>query len=150
MANSQDELEILRAQVQSLTMRVHNLEQRVAPESAAARPPVATQQAPPVSTVAPPPRPVAPPPYANLPQFQTAAPQKADRDIEGKIGKDWLHRIGIVAILCGVSYFLKYAFDIGLIGPTGRVAIGILAGIGIVVWSENFRRKNYAAFSYSL
>jgi uncharacterized membrane protein len=150
MANSQDELEILRAQVQSLTMRVHNLEQRVAPESGAARPPAATQEPPPVSTVAPPPRPVAPPPYVNPPQFRTAAPQKTDRDIEGKIGKVWLNRIGIVAILCGVSYFLKYAFDIGLIGPTGRVAIGILAGIGIVVWSENFRRKNYAAFSYSL
>jgi uncharacterized membrane protein len=150
MANSQDELEILRAQVQSLTMRVHNLEQRVAPESGAARPPAATQEPPPVSTVAPPPRPIAPPPYVNPPQFRTAAPQKTDRDIEGKIGKVWLNRIGIVAILCGVSYFLKYAFDIGLIGPTGRVAIGILAGIGIVVWSENFRRKNYAAFSYSL
>ncbi len=150
MANSQDELEILRAQVQSLTMRVHNLEQRTAPESAAARPPVATQPAaPPTSTVAPPPRPVAPP-YVNPPQFQTVAPPKAERDLEGKIGKVWLNRIGIVAILCGVSYFLKYAFDTNMIGQTGRVAIGILAGIGLVIWSENFRRKNYAAFSYSL
>ena len=149
MANSQDELEILRAQVQSLTMRVHNLEQRVAPEGAAARPPAATQSAPPVSSVAPPPRPVAPP-YVNPPQFQTAALQKTDRDIEGKIGKVWLNRVGIVAVLAGVSFFIKYAFDIGLIGPTGRVAIGILAGIAIVVWSETFRRKNYAAFSYSL
>src|SRR5229473_1419722 len=106
MANSQDELEILRAQVQSLTMRVHNLEQRTAPESAAARPPVATQPAaPPTSTVAQPPR----PPYVNPPQFQTVAPPKAERDLEGKIGKVWLNRIGIVAILCGVSYFLKYA-----------------------------------------
>ncbi len=150
MANSQDELEILRAQVQSLTMRVHNLEQRITPESAAARPPVTTQSAePPLSTVAPPPRPAAPP-LINPPQFQKVAAPKADRDLEGKIGKIWLNRIGIVALLFGVSYFLKYAFDSNLIGPIGRVAIGILAGIGLVIWSESFRRKNYAAFSYSL
>src|SRR5258708_4351532 len=37
-----------------------------------------------------------------------------------------------------------------MIGQTGRVAIGILAGMVLVMWVETFRRKNYAAFSYSL
>lgn len=71
-------------------------------------------------------------------------------EIEGKIGKVWLNRIGIVAILAGVSYFIKYAFDNGWIGPAGRVAIGLIAGIAVVLWSERFRKNNYAAFSYSL
>lgn len=62
----------------------------------------------------------------------------------------WLNRIGIVAILAGVSYFIKYAFDSGWIGPAGRIAIGLIAGIAVTVWSESFRRKNYLAFSYSL
>jgi uncharacterized membrane protein len=52
--------------------------------------------------------------------------------------------------LIGVSYFLKYAFDNNWVGPGGRIAIGLLAGIGIVIWSENFRKRGYAAFSYSL
>ena len=53
-------------------------------------------------------------------------------------------------MLIGVSYFLKFAFDNDWIGPTGRVAIGLLAGIAVVVWSETFRRRGYRVFSYSL
>ena len=76
--------------------------------------------------------------------------QRCRKDLEGTIGKLWLNRIGIIAILIGVAYFLKYAFDSGWIGPGGRVAIGLIAGIAVVVWSESFRRKGSAAFSYSL
>jgi len=46
--------------------------------------------------------------------------------------------------------FIKYAFDNGWIGPTGKVALGLFAGIGLVLWSERFRSKGYVAFSYSL
>ena len=77
-------------------------------------------------------------------------PQRSSEDLEGTIGKLWLNRIGIVAILIGVAYFLKYAFDSGWIGPGGRVAIGLIAGIAVIVWSESFRRKGSVAFSYSL
>ena len=83
------------------------------------------------------------------PKFAQAA-QRSSESLEGTIGKLWLNRIGIVAILIGVAYFLKYAFDSGWIGPGGRVAIGLIAGIAVVVWSETFRRKGSAAFSYSL
>ena len=77
-----------------------------------------------------------------------AIPQ--DTDLEKKIGQYWLNRIGIVAMLIGVSYFIKYAFDNNWIGPGGRIAIGLLLGIGLVLWSERFRNRGYAAFSYSL
>ena len=53
-------------------------------------------------------------------------------------------------MLIGVSYFLKFAFDNNWIGPTGRVVIGLLAGIAIVIWSERFRSRGYRVFSYSL
>ncbi|HWX55796.1 MAG TPA: DUF2339 domain-containing protein [Verrucomicrobiae bacterium] len=84
------------------------------------------------------------------PTFRSGAPPRDSSDLEGKIGKVWLNRIGIVAILFGAAYFLKYAFDKDWIHPNARVAIGMIAGIGIVIWSDVFRRKNYAAFSYSL
>ncbi len=32
----------------------------------------------------------------------------------------------------------------------GRVLIGLIAGAGLIVWSERFRRKGFSAFSYSL
>jgi uncharacterized membrane protein len=76
--------------------------------------------------------------------------RQSSSDLESRIGSHWLNRIGITAVLIGVSYFLKFAFDNDWIGPTGRVAIGLLAGIAVVVWSETFRRRGYRVFSYSL
>jgi uncharacterized membrane protein len=75
---------------------------------------------------------------------------KSETDLESRIGSHWLNRIGIAALLIGISYFLKFAFDNNWIGPAGRVTIGMLAGIAVVVWSERFRTKGYKAFSYSL
>ena len=49
-----------------------------------------------------------------------------------------------------MSYFLKLAFDNGWIGPPAQVIIGLLAGVGLLFWSERFRAKNYGAFAYSL
>ena len=97
----------------------------------------------------PPPMPRIPARPNVAPKFAQAAHQSSE-SLEGTIGKLWLNRIGIIAILIGVAYFLKYAFDIGWIGAQGRVAIGLIAGIAVVVWSEAFRRKGSAAFSYSL
>ena len=71
-------------------------------------------------------------------------------DLESRIGSHWLNRIGIAAVLIGISYFLKFAFENDWIGASGRVTIGLIAGIAIVLWSEGFRRKGYKAFSYSL
>src|SRR5207248_1038497 len=82
-----------------------------------------------------------------MPARTPAAPPPS---LESKIGAQWLNRIGIVAVLIGVSYFLKYAFENNWIGPTGRIAIGLLAGAGVVLWSESFRKHGYRVFSYSL
>jgi uncharacterized membrane protein len=171
MANPQDELEALRAQVASLTARIHRLEQSARIEPSLTSGTVAAPaQPPPLITKAPAEEarikilreeaergPVPPPPMPHIPQRPNViapkfaqATQRSSEDLEGTIGKLWLNRIGIVAILIGVAYFLKYAFDSGWIGPGGRVAIGLIAGIAVVLWSESFRRKGSAAFSYSL
>jgi uncharacterized membrane protein len=82
--------------------------------------------------------------------MQAAQREARAGDLESRIGSHWLNRIGITAVLIGVSYFLKYAFDNNWIGASGRVGIGLLAGIAVVVWSERFRSRGYRAFSYSL
>jgi uncharacterized membrane protein len=88
----------------------------------------------------------------HIPSRPISIPQapRDDIDLESRIGSHWLNRIGIAAVLIGVSYFLKYAFDNNWIGPAGRVTIGLLAGIAVVVWSERFRAHGYRMFSYSL
>jgi len=72
------------------------------------------------------------------------------RDLESLIGSHWLNRAGIAAVLIGVAYFLKFAFENNWIGPAGRITIGLLAGIAVVLWSERFRSRGYKVFSYSL
>jgi uncharacterized membrane protein len=68
-------------------------------------------------------------------------------DLEALIGGRWLNRIGILALIIAVSFFLKYAFDNNWIGPSGRVAIGILLGAAMLPWSQWLLGKGYSYFS---
>jgi len=60
--------------------------------------------------------------------------------LETRIGGRWLNRIGIVAVVIGVAFFIKYAFDNNWIGPTGRVVLGIVSGLGLVAWGQHLYR----------
>jgi uncharacterized membrane protein len=91
-----------------------------------------------------------PPPAFTPPRPLASQQALSDPGLESRIGSHWLNRIGIAAVLIGISYFLKLAFDNNWIGPSGRVTIGLLAGIAVVIWSERFRNKGYKVFSYSL
>ncbi|HEY1500532.1 MAG TPA: DUF2339 domain-containing protein [Acidobacteriaceae bacterium] len=70
--------------------------------------------------------------------------------LENRIGSQWFNRIGILAVLIAAAWFLKLAWDNHWIGPLGQVLIGLVAGAGLVAWSERFRTHGYPAFSYSL
>jgi len=150
--NSQEsDLQSLRALVRDLAARVERLEREIGMQGPAPGHVLGAHTQP--STAPPPhqpvshPLPVPPLPPAPAAQFAAPAPEI---DLESRIGSHWLNRIGISAVLIGVSYFLKFAFDNNWIGPTGRVSIGLLAGIAVVVWSETFRTRGYKVFSYSL
>lgn len=158
MSGLQDEIDALRAQFAALTARVFQLEQKAGVEPAAPSAPTQATAPPPRVTMLTPPHLEAA--SGPLGAIQMSAPQgpaaprlasATDGDgFEKQIGQYWLNRIGIVAILIGVSYFLKYAFENNWIGPAGRVAIGLLAGIGLLLWSERFRSRGHELFSYSL
>src|SRR6185312_16149472 len=70
--------------------------------------------------------------------------------LEDRIGSQLFSRIGIVALLIGATWFLKLAMDNHWIGPLGRILVGLVAGAGLIVWSERFRRQGFHAFSWSL
>ncbi len=75
---------------------------------------------------------------------------KPASSLENRIGAQLLNRIGILAVLIGVAWFLKLAFDRNWIGPGIRIWIGVACAAGLVVWSERFRSRGFPAFSYSL
>ncbi len=84
-----------------------------------------------------------------LPGF-TLSWEAKQPSLESRIGSQWFNRIGILAVLVGMAWFLKLAIDNHWVGPLGRVLIGLLAGAGLLAWSERFQRRGYPAFSYSL
>jgi uncharacterized membrane protein len=151
---SQPEFEQLVQQIRELTARVHRLEQLLGAQGPA---PISEQRRDPSSTrttdVQSLPQPSPPtlrPPLPTYPSSSHNVPRSASEDLESRIGSHWLNRVGIAAVLIGVSFFLEYAFEHNWIGPSTRVVIGLLAGIAIVLWSERFRKRGYDIFSYSL
>ena len=116
-----------------------------APPAVEVPPPVA------VAVAAPPPPPV--PVDAGIltkPKTVSGKPAREGRSLEQRLGSQIFNALGILALIFGASYGLKLAIEHGLIGPTGRVLTGLILGGGLVLWSERFRHKGYAAFSYSL
>jgi uncharacterized membrane protein len=165
------------AQLKELIARVYSLEQRVTsmskaqagarPESrdsstlcdpprvAASAPPIAS---PAVPVSAPPNLPKEPPETAKagrpippaIPALALSfahADASSGRDLETLIGGSWFNRVGILALIIAVSLFLKYAFDNNWIGPSGRVAIGVLVGAALLPWSQWLEGKGYGYFS---
>jgi uncharacterized membrane protein len=151
----------LEEQVGELRSRVHRLEEALSRQGILSpeflrQPPGVQASAPPIArrdAVAAPiaQRDAAAAPIA-APSFGYSAPAAAEdgRTLESRIGSHWFNRIGILAVLIGMAWFLKMAMDNHWIGPLGRVMIGLVAGAALIAWSERFRSHGYRFFSYSL
>ena len=73
-----------------------------------------------------------------------------DSQFEISVGQKWLLIVGIVTMVFGVGYFLKYSFERGWIGPAGRVVLAYIWGIVFMVAGSQFRKKSFEAFGLSL
>jgi uncharacterized membrane protein len=67
-------------------------------------------------------------------------------DLEKFIGENLINKIGILILVLGISFFVKYAIDKNWINEYARVGIGILCG-SLVMAIAHKLKKNYAAFS---
>lgn len=52
--------------------------------------------------------------------------------LEYAVATTWLTRAGIMMLVACVGYFLKWSLDRELIGPFGRVALALCAGVGLL------------------
>lgn len=52
------------------------------------------------------------------------------------LSTDWVMKLGVFLLLIGVGWFVTYAFASGWIGPVGRITLGILFGIAVLILGE--------------
>jgi uncharacterized membrane protein len=67
-------------------------------------------------------------------------------DFEKFIGENLMSKIGIIILVLGIGYFVKYAIDKDWINEYGRVAIGVAIG-GILIGLAHRMRILYKTFS---
>ncbi len=107
-------------------------------------PPVARPAAPPA------PRPPAAPPAAPPTAPQPTAPLWPAVNWEMFMGVKLFAWVGGLALFLGVAFFVKYSFDNNLIPPEVRMALGFLAGAGLLAGGVLLARKPYRVTAHTL
>jgi uncharacterized membrane protein len=58
------------------------------------------------------------------------------------VGQKWLLGIGVLILIIGIGFFLKYAFDQQWIGPAVRISIGFIGGLALLLGGSVCRRRH--------
>lgn len=92
------------------------------------------------------------PPLPNIkaPQQHATKPPRTNTEWESLIGGRLFNRIGAAAIVIGIGFFLKYAFDNDIISEPLRVLIGVFLGAAFMVGAEQMQRKKLPIFAQGL
>lgn len=145
--------------IEELRRRIAALGKQETPEKSAEREAqVATAAAPtavptaepqPMAEQTPPqPIPAQPPgqPSPMLPKKTT----RTNKEWEALIGGKILNRIGALALIIGMGFFLKHAFDNNWISETMRVLMGAAAGLGLLYGGYRSHKKDLHVFAQGL
>lgn len=62
-------------------------------------------------------------------------------DWEQVLGRNWFAIIGGIAVVLGIGFFLKLAFDNNWINDVGRIALGVVVGTGFLGVGEYAQRR---------
>lgn len=90
------------------------------------------------------------PPAATIPDAAPESDEAPDEALEDRIGGRGLLYTGILVLLLGISFFLKYAFDNAWITETARVVLGALVGVLLVAGGLRLVRQGLDTFGQAL
>jgi uncharacterized membrane protein len=90
----------------------------------------------------------APPPQPSVPG--PAPDSGRPRELETQVGLTWISRIGAITLIFCVAFVFKYAVDNQWIGETGRIALGILAGLACLGIGDRIWRAGHQTYAQAV
>lgn len=69
-------------------------------------------------------------------------------DFEAVLGERWMLYAGLLVLLLGVAFFLKYAFEQAWINPLARCSIGVLAGLALIPSGLRIASRGYERYGH--
>ena len=69
---------------------------------------------------------------------------------EFAVASQWLLRIGVITLLFGIGFFLKYSIDKGLLNPSARVGLTVITGLSMLVGGTRLLGRRYHALGQGL
>jgi uncharacterized membrane protein len=87
------------------------------------------------------------PPSQPITTPEPSRPSRTREEWETIIGGKLLNRIGALALIIGIGFFLKYAFDRNWISETIRVLIGFAVGAGLLFGGSRSHKKGFQVFA---
>jgi uncharacterized membrane protein len=70
--------------------------------------------------------------------------------MEFAIASQWLLRIGVLILVVGIGFFLKYSIEHGWIGPQARVALASIAGLAMLIGGTQLLGRKYHVLGQGL
>jgi len=83
-------------------------------------------------------------------QAQPAPPSRTREEWEALIGGKLLNRIGALALIIGIGFFLKYAFDNNWISEMARVLIGAAIGFLCLYGGYRTNKRGFQVFAQGM
>lgn len=62
---------------------------------------------------------------------------------EVAVATTWLIRVGVIVVVVGVIYFLKWSLERDLISPAARVGVSMITGVSLLVFGLKLLGKKY-------
>jgi uncharacterized membrane protein len=138
-ANDRTAASIDEKRMQQLESRIRQLDQRLR-----ALEPVALPVPEPMPAALPMSQPQAKP---EIPPARTpVAPSVPSVALEQRIGARWATWVGVLSLIITVGLLLRWTFENNLIGPVGRVVLGLTAGTALLVTGLALRARRTLPF----
>ncbi|WP_197530404.1 DUF2339 domain-containing protein [Bythopirellula polymerisocia] len=70
--------------------------------------------------------------------------------MEYAVASQWLLRVGVLVLVVGIGFFLKYSIERGLLGPQARVALSVITGLVLLIVGTRILGKKYHVLGQGL